>query len=433
MLALAACYQGPSAELACRLRCTDSCPAGLTCTNGLCVGADGTCGSARDDAAGDAPAPTSCIAEVGLGYHHTCVLKTDHTVWCAGDNTYGQLGNDTMTASASEVQVRDDSGPITDATSVDVGGANDSSLSCALRTGGTVWCWGKGTDGALGNNAYTTTPHAVQVLVASNLAPLAGVVELAVGGYSACARDSGGHAWCWGDGANGRLGDNQFTTRATAALVQDPSGQPFAGITSLVQGRSHACLMAGAQIWCWGLNDVGRVGDGTFTDRGRPVMVASGTSVSPGRSHTCASHADGTASCWGWRYHDRLGFAATQDTPTPTQVTTSAGGAPLTGVASVATGGVSCARMMDGHVMCWGANVHGQTGNGGGSTVPVVVTDRAGSPLANVDALTAGFAHVCAHTPAGFLCWGRNQNGEFATGTLGANVGVPSPLGFSCP
>lgn len=60
--------------------------------NGVCVGADGTCG-ARDDAASDAPAATSCIAQVALGYHHVCVLKAGGTIWCAGENNFGQLGN----------------------------------------------------------------------------------------------------------------------------------------------------------------------------------------------------------------------------------------------------------------------------------------------------------------------------------------------------
>src|SRR5438270_799091 len=77
--------------------------------------------------------------------------------------------------------------------------------ACAVRAGGSVWCWGSGGNGQLGNNATADSPIAVQVVTTAG-PPLTGIVAVAGGSYFACALASDATVWCWGDNGQGQLG-----------------------------------------------------------------------------------------------------------------------------------------------------------------------------------------------------------------------------------
>jgi alpha-tubulin suppressor-like RCC1 family protein len=91
----------------------------------------------------------------GVG-NHNCAIKTGHTVWCWGDNGNGQLGDGTTTGNPVPVQV---SGHATDWAAVSDGLGH----TCAVKTDGTVWCWGWNIDGQLGDGTTTDSPFPVQV------------------------------------------------------------------------------------------------------------------------------------------------------------------------------------------------------------------------------------------------------------------------------
>jgi alpha-tubulin suppressor-like RCC1 family protein len=455
VLGLGACYQGPAADGTCRIRCTDGCPEGMTCQDGFCVGPGGTCEAA--DAGLDATATcglagkpccatgpacttnTSCVAgtcercvtQVGLGRHHSCALVSGGEVWCAGANGSGQLGDGTQQGPrTSAVRVTDGTGPIADATAVDSG----RSFGCAIRAGGTVWCWGSNGAGQLGNGS--TSPSAVAVrVVRADGSPLEGATSVQAAYAFACALDVDGAVWCWGDNARGQLGDGGLGTRAHAARAQLSSGEPLGNVTQLSVGHAHACaVIGGSEVRCWGANEDGRIGDGSEIARNRAVMVTAGTAVGAGPFHTCALHADSTVSCWGSGWHRRLGADVSnfEKVHTPTAVLRGPGQPRLDGVTAIAVGSVSCAVMADDSALCWGSSVHGQTGNGG-NPYPAAVRDDRGVPLTSVERIDANFAHACAHLRDGrALCWGRNTEGAFGDG-LRENHGLATALGISCP
>jgi len=127
---------------------------------------------------------------------HTCVIA-DGTVWCWGDDTYGQVGD----GGALEVAVSDpvDTGFAADA--IALGGRH----TCALQ-GGRVTCWGRASEGQLGDAASSR---------AAPGAPLAleGVTRVFAGGFHSCALVGSDELWCWGAGADGQLGDGGMTLR----------------------------------------------------------------------------------------------------------------------------------------------------------------------------------------------------------------------------
>src|SRR5262245_27668782 len=181
------------------------CPNEIACnSNAFC--SNGTC--------------EQCVTDVGLGHHFSCLVKHDHTVWCAGENASGELGIGMVTVVRTErLQVIDANGPITDATAVTAGREH----ACALRAGGSVWCWGLNNQGQLGNGVPLTPapqPSSVAVqVVQANMMPLTGMVTVRSGETHTCALDAAGALWCWGSNFNGQLGDGTTMARSTSAQV----------------------------------------------------------------------------------------------------------------------------------------------------------------------------------------------------------------------
>jgi alpha-tubulin suppressor-like RCC1 family protein len=196
----------------------------------------------------------------------------------------------------------------------------------------------------------------------------------------------------------------------------------ISGVTAIDAGAFHSCArLADGSLRCWGLNDWGQLGDGSFANSAVPVQVvgiAGAASVSGGGYHTCAQFPNGTLSCWGRNESRQLGDPATtaDSSTTPVQV----GGI---GTATSVTAGAfhTCARLTDGTVRCWGQNDAGQLGNG---TIINSATPVTPMGLGSVVSVSSGGWHTCALMADGTIrCWGRNDDGQLGNGTT-----VPSPV-----
>jgi alpha-tubulin suppressor-like RCC1 family protein len=447
---MAACYHGASDLPTCSIRCSDGCPDGTSCVAGYCTNGndcaapvDAPTADTSTDGPPDAPSCgliglsccasgtacgdgltcasgtcTQCVTEISFGQAHSCVLEHDHTVHCVGQGTNGQLGNNAIVNSPTYVQVADAAGPITNAMQIGAG----FTFNCAVRSDTTVWCWGYGYWGQLGTGAYSDSPIAVQVTKTDTTA-LTDIVEVHAGGMHACARSNAGNIWCWGYSYDGELGDNTTTYRPTASQVTH-GGVALTGAATLGVGYAHSCMLDNTgQVWCWGANTDGRVGDGTVTNVMEAKVVATGAEVAVGRRHTCVRQATGAVSCWGDNRGGQLGDGTTTNSSTAKAVVTSVGGGAFSSAASIAAGRVSCAVTTEGAPVCWGGDAHG---SGRGSPTPVPVSTL-GAPLTGVDRLALGFTHACAHTSAGaWWCWGRDTEGELGDGaTLGKGYAIP--------
>jgi alpha-tubulin suppressor-like RCC1 family protein len=293
---------------------------------------------------------------VSSGTYGSCALLSNGSASCWGGGEYGSLGNGGTKGSSSPVQV---SG-ISNATGLSFGGLT----GCVLIESGAVECWGLDSDGQLGdgapfnNNAFRPTP-----------APVSGIsnaTAVSTGSNQACALLTDGTVKCWGRDTNGQLGDGQHTSTATPVQVE--------GITKAVAvsaGGFHGCaLLADGSVACWGSNSEGQLGDGTTASSATPVHVAGlsgATAISAGVNHTCAILAAGTIDCWGSNEWGQLG---TPDGSSHEPVPVSG----IDNAVSVSAGGFhSCAKLADGTVECWGRNTAGQLGNGGLNSGPTPV------------------------------------------------------------
>lgn len=400
------------------------------------------------------------------GTNRTCAI-VGGKVYCWGYNRYGQLGNGQHLEqnvgtyywssaapgydSLTPVKVVQAAGVMAGKTMVKI--FAEAGHSCALSSDGQMFCWGVNYSGQLGDGTLNDSDVPVKVGGA-----LAGKVITDIGGSnSASCAIAEKKIYCWGQNWLGQTGVGYTSAYvATPTLVQatntsttlSSSYQATALSTSGSQSGSM-CGIADNKAYCWGQNEQGEIGDGTFTNRSLPTKVYDGgvlagktvTAISQdGFSsssdrwnfplvHVCAV-ASGAVYCWGENYWSQLGNYALTTGPTPgysnipvaTDLTGTLWGAGVT-VKDVAVGlGHSCALTTTG-VSCWGKNNFGQVGTSyGGYTWwynPQTVDQLPGGlTSSNVVSIGSGANRGCAVITDGrSFCWGLNDAGQIGDGT----------------
>ncbi|MBC7746498.1 hypothetical protein H7Y40_00770 [Pedobacter sp.] len=317
------------------------------------------------------------ITDIAAGTSHNCVLAAGE-VFCWGQNTYGQLGNNTTTNSSVPVKVQ---GLPATMTAV----ATSTNSSCAIATG-EVYCWGRNNQGQLGNNKATGSSPEYRSLVAVKISGvLAGktTTDLATSGsrsYHMCAI-ADGLAYCWGDNTNGNLGNNSTTDSNVPVAVSTVGVLAGKTVTDIsaegLSGAVSTCVVASGAAYCWGSNDNGKVGNGISgnSDYKTPQAVSTSgvltgktvTDINVGNNHTCAL-ADAKAYCWGANNYGQLGNNQASGTATksllPVAVSEIAGaflGQAITNLGGGANRGCAAASNK---IYCWGWNTRGQIGDG---------------------------------------------------------------------
>jgi alpha-tubulin suppressor-like RCC1 family protein len=292
------------------------------------------------------------IGAVTAGSTFTVVLKSDGTLAAWGDNNNGQLGDGTTTQRASPVAVQG----IADVVEVSAG----KFYNLALKADGTVWAWGDGQYGQLGDG-LAPSDHSLPTQVAQSSGPLTGVVAVAAGGSHSLALKADGTVWAWGSGYFGAMGDGGQSQQDRP--VQVPG---LSGVTAIAAGVDHCLAIEtnGAttgRLWVWGRNDLGQLGDGSTTNRLTPVKVADEVAhVAAGDFHTLLRLADGTVKGAGRNDQGQLGDG-TVESPRLLFAPALAG---LAGVEEMAAGGMhSLALTADGGLWGTGQNNVGQLGD----------------------------------------------------------------------
>ncbi len=371
--------------------------------------------------------PISGVAQMGTGLYHSCARLVSGQVRCWGADDSGQLGDEGSSPATSpqEVLAPGGIGPLEGVRDLAVG----SSHSCAVLGSGEVRCWGLGALGRpVGWPPFSSLPGVVEN--GAGTGALSGIAQVTAGQSVSCGLETTGRVVCWGANGSGELGDGTTTSSTRPVAVSDPAGTGRLGDVEQITGSMthHCARQSTGEVRCWGGNSEGQLGDGTTSARSRPIAVLaeagagslSGVSqVSAGYTHTCAVLASGEARCWGRNDEGQLGDGTTTDRARPIAVRNTDGTGPLTGVVEILAGADhSCARLVDGGLSCWGYGHDGALGNGDDQPrlLPTPVVDDS-DDLDSARSL-AGDVSTCAVIDGGQVrCWGRNADGQLGDGT----------------
>src|SRR6185295_12253520 len=148
--------------------------------------------------------------------------------------------------------------------------------SCAVRSDGTAWCWGRNGDGQVGDGTTIDRPSPTQVMASPGV-PLANVVEIEAGEFHTCARTIDASLWCWGYNMDNELGDGTAVSSVYPVHVLTAPSTPLQNIRGLHSGSGHVVAWGPAgQLFGWGQGAQGKLGKGSTTNEpfARQLLVA---------------------------------------------------------------------------------------------------------------------------------------------------------------
>lgn len=378
---------------------------------------------------------------LSAGRAHACGVTAKGTTYCWGDDSVGQLGDGSNTASMQPVLV---AGGHRFARLA--GGSRD--YTCALTAAGEAYCWGQNGLGQLGDGTTTSSNQPVRA------APGLTFSDLSAGDYHTCGVTTAGSAYCWG--GNAAVSITGYALGAPTTDVCANPEAPFRGSSwpcsptpvavsgaiafqSISAGILATCGLAeSGQAYCWGWNAYDELGNSSDTDATAPTMVAGGlefTRLRLGGGHGCGL-AGGAAYCWGAvdtaagllrENYGQLGTGSFDGTGTPAPVV---GGLSFVEVVPSGANDIytfTCGLTAAGAAYCWGANEYGELGTD--TTIPSCGTwnnlplwcSNVPVPVAGgivFTSLALGQEFACGVDTSGIAyCWGRNDFGQLGDGT----------------
>ena len=312
------------------------------------------------------------FSQISLGYQHSAAIGSDGNLYTWGNNDDGELGDGTTTNQNRPVLVDKPAGAPAGFTwkQVSLGGWH----SAAIGSDGNLYTWGDNGSGQLGDG--TTTNQNRPVLVDKPQGAPDGFTwkQISLGGWHSAAIDSDGNLYTWGVNWYGELGDGTTTNRNMPVQIDKPQGAPdgFTWTQASLGERHSAAIGSDGSLYTWGYNGYGQLGDNTTNNRNRPIQIAkpegapggfTWTQASLGDGHSAAFGSDGNLYTWGWNKYGELGDGTTADQSTPTQVGKPQGAADGFTWKQTSLGWYHSAAIgSDGQLYTWGYNQYGELG-----------------------------------------------------------------------
>lgn len=381
----------------------------------------------------------SMVAASSFNDTHSMVIL-DGKLYSAGDNVRGQLGNGTFTDSNTPVEVMNYlDQKMTSVKKV----SNGLGYSMFLNNDGRVWAVGFNQYGKLGDGTSENQNKAYPVRGKNGNGFLRDFVDISAGYRHSIAVKNDGSVWAWGSNSTGQLGDNSHSTRTMPVRVKGYQAEWLDNIEKVyANADTSMALRRNGTVYMWGNNEKGQLGNGNkkaslIPDRVRGengigylediVSIATAEGCSMALSRT------GEVWTWGGNQNGRLGDGTTAERLYPGKVykADEFGGGVLNQIAAVSAGYYFNAALdIDGSVWVWGKNDAGQLGidsvEDQYKAVKVKGINGEGY-LSNVKSISCGKGYMLAmQRDNKILAWGNNQYGQFGIGRMGQNFNTPT-------
>ncbi len=336
------------------------------------------------------------VSSVSFSGQTKAAIMANGDLYCWGRNMYGQVGNGSREKQTKPVKVLSNIASIS---------FSDYGTAAAVTTDGDLYCWGYNEYGQVGNGS--TKDQLVPVKILSNIMSVSFTTS-----WSVAALTTNGDLYCWGRNMYGQVGNGSTKDQLVPVKVLD--NVAFVS-NSTIEHNTIAAITKNKDLYCWGYNECGQVGNGSTENQSTPVKVLDDvTFVSVFESGLedvnetiAAIKTNGDLYCWGYNEYGQVGNGFTDDQLIPVKILNDV-------TAFNKYYGTVAAITTDGDLYCWGYNKYGQVGNGSteNQNTPVKV-------LSDVISVSSSeFTTIAAITTNGDLyCWGDNGCGQIGNGS----------------
>ena len=339
---------------------------------------------------------TKTFCQIACEYFSTMAIDKNGQVWGWGYNKYGALGNNSTVSQRTPVVILGAT-----KTFCQIVGSRFNAL--AIDKNGQVWGWGYNGYGQLGDNSITNQSTPIAVLGTTKT-----FCQIAAGYEYSIGLDKNGKVWGWGNNGSGQIGDNTTVSKCTPVAVLG-TAKTFCKISA--GGKHSLAIDYMGRVWGWGYDNYGQVGDNRISSKKTPVTILGATKtfcIAVGGAYYIIG-LDKNGQVWGWGYNDvgRLGNNSTIDVKTPVSIL----GVPKTFCKISAGTGLTLAIDKNGKVWSWGSNNQGGLGDNTttNQSTPIAVLGAA-KTFCNI--IGSNMYSIALDYNGKAWSWGYNNNGQ---------------------
>jgi alpha-tubulin suppressor-like RCC1 family protein len=353
---------------------------------------------------------------ISSGLSYTAAIDSTGALYTWGVNSSYQLGDGTSVSKSSPIQIGTSSW-----TSVSAG---DSHVT-AIDINGNLYAWGNNNNGRVGyisNTPSYSTPQKIPSAVTTYSWKQLSVNK---NGTFTAGITTSGSLYTWGLGTSGQLGDGTVGSKSSPVLIGNSSWNAVSA------GNLHVIAIdVNGRLFAWGLGTSGQLGDNTSVSKSSPVLIgtSSWTSVSAGDLHSTAIDINGNLYTWGSNSTGQIGYGVIAASySTPQKIATAIGNVFWKQLVTNTDGTWTAGITTTGALYTWGNNANGQLGDGTiiGKSSPVKIGSNSWSVV------SAGYSHMAAIDSTGALyAWGLNSSSQLGDGTT-INKSSPVKIGTS--
>lgn len=356
------------------------------------------------------------FCKISAGNNHSLAIDKNGIAWAWGTNSVGQLGDNSITQRLTPVNVLGATKTFCHIA------ASLGNHSLAIDKNGRLWAWGDNGNGRLGINTTATLSTRTPVSV---LGAVKTFCKIAVGNAWSAAIDKNGRVWCWGNGGDGRLGNNSTVSALTPVSVLG-AVKTFCEIAC--DNAHTAAIDKDGKIWSWGFNNSGQLGNGANVSQLTPVSLAGAVKtfckISLGNGQTLALDKNGRAWAWGFNANALLGDNSVTARNTPVSV----GGAIKTFCQIAAGNQHSLAIDKYNNTWAWGPASSWQLGNNAATSVRTPKSIVLGANKTFCSIAISNFSNAIDKNGR-VWSWGLNTAGQIGDNSTTARYTPVSVLG----